>query len=236
MKKTALLFIIALFAFAGCDRNPAGALIYPSDKYNSAQTWASTWVLFDDELKTRVTPFSAAVQAYTDYWNTRHAELNANCAGQAHTGRKSILMQWDGSPSSPLPPNADGTSKPLQKGYVGFGLPAAPPPASNPAAPNPSIDISPGNYNRVTFWAKGTLFQGVVFRVEVDGTDYTVAGTLDGSSGVYEGPVTDQWTQYSVTLKKTDISSFIKFILKNTMDPVQSNGGTVYIDDIELVQ
>ncbi len=216
MKKIILFIIPVLFTFAGCDSNPIGALIYPD--VNNSTTWAKEWVLYDDDVKTRG---SFDFPTYTDYWATRPSQLTLEYDKTAHTGRRCILISWDGSPSDAYDGQAFN-----QVGYVGFGLQSA-----NPVA---GIDISPGNYRKLKFWAKGSLNSGVVLRVETEGaTEYDAGGT----PGVWEGVVSNSWQEYEVTLKQLSaVKDMFRVILKNTNDPNQSNGGTVYIDDVRFTQ
>ena len=205
-----------LVILSGCEKNPIGALLY--NGVNNSTGWPAVWTLYrNGDLM--VSKNSYDIRAYTDYWGTRPNQLNLKSLGASHSGTMSIYVAWDGSPSF------DFSAGIQQTGYVGFWI----------YTENKTfgIDMTGGGYQYLKFWAKGKLNSGVVLRVETEGASST---DPNGAPGVWEGPVSDVWTEYTVQLKQiTGVKDAFRIILRNTTS-LQSNGGYAYIDDIRFTQ
>ncbi|MCL2485111.1 MAG: hypothetical protein FWF00_05775 [Endomicrobia bacterium] len=230
MKKLLILFIPLLFVFAGCEKNPIGALLY--NGVDQSTGWPSVWTLYRNG-NLMVSKNSYDIHTFTDYWSDRKNQLNLVNYGQSRTGNRAIYMEWDGSPSF------DFKSGVRQTGYVGFwiytenrsvGITLY----TNPDAVPPEVLVPA--YNKMKFWVKGKLNYGVVLRVETAGAAST---DVSGAPGVWESDpdiVDNVWREYSVDIKEfMYVKEAFKIILRNTKS-LQSNGGYVYIDDIRFTQ
>jgi hypothetical protein len=215
MKKIILFFAAAFVFFTGCDKNPAGALIY-SDVGKSVE-WAPEWVLYDDESKTR---YEAVIRVDTSYWAHDNPDaLDLQCETAPHSGRKCIRLYWDGSRNFAY----DGSY--YTYAWTGFVFPSA--------SPNTGIYIPNGTYNYLKFWVKGSLTYGVQLEIK---------GPRDE---VWLSPVQaqyPQWTEITVPFAPSSqanigpIYSLIAISLKNSRGDIRSNGGEIFIDDIRYVK
>ena len=236
MKKILLLLIIAAAAFSGCERNPAGALIYPDVKNSSS--WGNEWVIYGtsndnpmnyDELASLG---SWIFPMYTT-WGTDeqpnystdlvNSQLNIDYAepGVAHRGRLCMRVSWDGSAFLAYDTGA------LQNGYVGFAIQS-----SNTVN---GVDISASGYTTLKFWVKGTLASDTKLTVK------TGDGGPGGAVAIKElMTIPTSWTEVSVPLVNfTSVKELfiVVFDNTNTGNPrPDCGGGTVYFDDIRYTK
>jgi hypothetical protein len=226
--------LFSLFsAFMGCDANPVNRLVNPSPS-NISGVWSGAWVIYDDEVKT-----GGAIMTY----NTG-ATLDFHSTDNPHSGKDCIRYSWDGSPVLTYASLPAHPTDYIQSGYSGFSLICAPTDAQYFTA---TRNLSLGGYTKITFWARGELFTNVNLRVEANSNDQNQYKYASGYPGVWQGTVTSGWQQYSVKLDTTTTNlnnlaaatDFIKIILLYTPgpdDPPRGNGGTVFLDDIELTK
>lgn len=211
----ALLAFVLLGAagLSGCDRKPINKLVNPTVN-NTTGNWSGRWVIYDDELRT-----GGGVSTFTTFDGV---SLDFASRENPFSGSTSIKFFWDGGDVTPYSPA--GSSP--EHTWTGFGLIVAVKTDDYNAF---SKDFSAAGFNKLTFRARGSLNSGVVLRVE--GPQFGAASP----AGFWEGAITDQWQQYTVDLDpQTTINAYLNIILKYT-GAGRGNGGTVYIDDIELV-
>lgn len=228
-----VLFAVCVFAATGCDRNPLNKIVNP-DSTSTGGAWSGTWVIYDDEVKTR---------GATMMFNTMEGqELSFISSDNPHTGRSCIKFAWDGSTvvvysTSSSVANTTGSS------FVGFSLIAA---ATTDNYYGVSKDLTGGAYTKLTFWARGSLNSNVYVRVEANSDDPAFYRIPTGQYGVWMGTVGGQWQKYEIALDPTRnrlsaVRDYVKIILRydedgnpDTANARQGSGGTVYIDDIQL--
>jgi len=230
-----LLFstICSIFVvFAGCSKTPVKDLVDPTST-NSTGIWSGKWIVYDDEMKT-----NGAVMLYTE-----GVSLNFNYTGNPHSGSKCMQFSWTGLPVLTYASLPDHPTDYIQSGFTGFGLISAPTVAQYFTG---TRDLSKGGYTRITFWARGSLSAYTYLLVEANfaaGTTPTGITHTSTGEGFWIGTVTSNWQQYSlnidnITNNLAAATDFVKIIM--VYDPpsgsnsTQGNGGTVYIDDIQL--
>ncbi|MDR2437534.1 MAG: hypothetical protein LBD17_05680 [Endomicrobium sp.] len=224
MMKLALIILSFVF-IAGCQKSPVKDLLFPP--VNDATVWNDHWIIyggvdgiFGEDVRTNdIDP----VKPLTDYWERKSSDWNMNCSSEHHTGKKCILMRWDGSES-----NAYDTKSAVN--YVGFYL------QSKLESRDPNIvgiDISSGGYKYLEFWVKGHLASGVKFEVNSDACSAEfIAESND---------LTNLWQCNRIQIDRLEgdpnntekIVSMVKFVLKATSE---TNGGEVYIDDVRYTK
>ena len=217
-----VLFLL-LSAFAACDKNPVNRLVNPTTT-NTAGAWSGTWVIYDDELKT-----NGAVMAYNE-----GAIIDFNCSDNPHTGKKCIRYSWDGSPVLTYASLTAGAT--VQSGFSGFGLICA---QTIGTYSTGTRDLSPGGYTKITFWARGSLNTDVHLRLEDNGANsQTASGTDAWLSDTAANNITADWQKFSFTVSPSSLvnaKDFVRIILVYSGTGA-GNGGTVYLDDIQLTK
>lgn len=226
MKKLILFFIAAFVFFTGCDKNPAGALIYPGHDKSTSIDWSEEWVLYDDESKTRYEP---VIRVDTSYWaHMRPQDLDLECRINPRSGSKCIRICWDGSKNIAYDGNYETYS------WCGFVFPSV--------SPNTGIWIPTGTYNKLKFWVRGSLSYGVKLEIKALG------GPPPGVSPheiVWQSAAQEQfpdWTEITVDFKPTalphigPVTTLIAVTFVNTRGEIRSNGGEIFIDDIRYVK
>jgi hypothetical protein len=225
------VFFSVFFVFAGCSKTPVNDLVNPTAK-NSTGIWSGQWVIYDDELKT-----NGAVMLYTE-----GVGLNFNCANNPHSGSNCIQFSWNGLPVLTYASLPSHPTDYIQSGFTGFGLICAPTVAQYFTA---TRNLSLGGYTKITFWARGSLSVYTYLLVEANfasGASPNVTQPGSGT-GYWMGTVTSGWQQYTISIDNNTnnlsaATDFVKIIM--VYDPpsgsnsTQGNGGTVYIDDIQL--
>ena len=239
MKKLFLLFIpFVMFFAAGCENNPAGALMYNGVNNSDPNSWANPFIIYSNgDLMTRVLPFAKAVGAYTDIW-VRYANtinvLDLQYAGVSHSGHMSIRMGWDGS-SGNLYQAGDG---PMASGspFTGaiFWL------TTDPNDPSTGKDLTPGHYTQMTFWIKTQLFSNTVVQIVVLNNDAAGNSSYTPMANPITITQTQDWKQYTINLTPSPALTFTYITVKLIPDPSSgsslTNGGTIYLDDIRLTR
>lgn len=226
MNKLFLISIIfSLFAaFSACDKNPVNRIVNPSPA-NISNVRSGTWVIYDDEIKT-----GGDLMLY----NTG-AIIDFKCTDNPHSGKDCIRYSWDGKPVYTYDL---GTT---QSGFSGFSLICAPKQAQYSTY---SLDLSTAGYTKITFWARGSLNSYVKLRVTANSTDPSQSKLASGATGVWEDTVTSSWVKYSLDIDNmtNNLAAAKDFVKINLVyapgddGPSQGNGGTVYLDDIELTK
>jgi hypothetical protein len=227
------LFFLLSASLISCEKNPISKVVDPAGTYNTG-IWSGNWILYDDELKT-----DGATMVYT-----QGVSLDFNSTDNPRSGKKCIRFSWDGSPVLTYKKLPAHPQDYVQGDFTGFGLICA---KTLDEYFTGTRDLSAGGYTKLTFWARGHLFDHVYLRVEANSDDANFSKIPSGTAGVWEGVVGPDWQKYTVTLDKNYNSlaaakDFVKVILAydDDGDPTtanttsSNNGGTVFLDDIQL--
>ena len=225
MKKLILFFTAVFIFFTGCDKNPAGALIYPGfDKYTSVD-WAEEWILYDDECKTRYEP---VIRVDTSYWaHERPGDLDLEWKDNPRSGTKCIRLYWDGSKNYAYDGGYDTYD------WCGFVFPSV--------SPNTGIWIPTGTYSKLKFWVRGSLSYGVVLEIKALGGPGATSPHEITWKSAPQAQYPD-WTEITVNFKSTPqpeigpITTHVAITLLNTRGGIRSNGGEIFLDDIRYVK
>lgn len=231
MNNTVTRFLSALFvavALAGCEQNPIGKLIDPTVS-NTTGASSGHWAIFSDELRTG---------GATMFLTTSEGQvLDFNCTENPVSGAKCMKYSWDGSAVT------EYSSGNRQSDYVGFMLIAAPTLAGHDTI---TRDLSAGGYTKVSFYVRGSLNTHVVLRIEANNATYqTASGTNAWMSNTADRVVTSDWKRYEFALSGSQaaVRDFIRIVLRydedgnpDTPNSAHSNGGTVFLDNIEYTR
>lgn len=220
MKKLILFLTVSFsfFIFCGCERNPAGALMYNGVNDSDPSTWGDPFILYrNGDIMTRVQPFEKAIGAYTNIWEKYgHLgnELEAQYNGVSHSGYKSFKMSWSGDHSE--------TYSGVLANNVNFWL--------NATASGDPRDLSAAGYKKISFWIKTSLKYNTELVINVFGHSYPEKDiVIKDSSG---------WTYREVDISAYDHTS-VKTYISVAMQPETGSscgGGTIYLDDIRLTK
>jgi hypothetical protein len=219
MKKLILLLIVSVFAFCGCEKNPAGALMYNGLYDSDTSTWANPFIIYrNGDIMSRVQPFDKAIGAYTNIWE-KYAhlgnELEAEYSGVSHSGHKSFKIKWSGDPSQEFN-NLSNTVN-----NVNCWLTTT----NNGSA----RDLSMAGYTKISFWCKQELRSGTELVINVFGHGYPLRDLVITSSS--------DWAYHEIDISSYN-STAVETYISITMQPAGAasscDGGTVYLDDIRL--
>jgi len=198
-----IIIVLSFLVLTSCDQNPFDKLYDPTGDGALGGEWGY-WKIYDDQLNTR----GGVMLSPTDEHQTF-----AEVTGNPRSGTKCIKYSWDGTRLWDKEKNqlADWTAAllivaPTWQEYE-----------------EGEKDLSPGGYNKITFWIRGNLSAGAEIRFEgpgpresCDSTDWLT--TLPGG-----------WVEKDIKLdNKTALSQakeFFKIVFVG-------GGGTVYVDDI----
>ncbi|MCL1972510.1 MAG: hypothetical protein FWG57_05930 [Endomicrobia bacterium] len=217
MKKILFLLIMTVFVFSGCERNPAGALMYNGVNNSDPSSWANPFIIYrNGDIMTRVLPMDDAIGAFTNIWEKYRQDgnvLEARYTGVSHSGFMSFKMKWTGQPSERYDTGATANN-------VAFWL---------TTSTGTSKDLSAAGYTKMSFWYKSELASGTEVVINVFGHDYPARDfVITGSSG---------WTLCQLNISSYSSNAVENYIIV-TMQPVSPatscNGGTIYLDDIRL--
>jgi len=197
-----LLIVLSVLILTSCDQNPLDLLYDPTGDGALGGGWGY-WKIYDDQLNTR----GGVMLCPTD-----EHQIFAEVTGNPHSGTKCIKYSWDGTKLWDKEKNepADWTAAvlivaPTWQEYE-----------------EEEKDLSPGNYNEITFWIRGNLSPGAEIRFEGPGPRGTCRSTGNFAS------LPNTWTMKTIDLSGFDLSRAKEFF-KIVFD---GGGGTVYVDDI----
>ncbi len=188
-----VLFVLVLI---GCDQNPLDKLYDPTGDGALGGEWGY-WKIYDDQLNTR-----GGVMLWPGGENQTFAEVAEN----PRSGTKCIKYFWNGEEVRP------------GEHWVAAVLIVA----RTGAEYGEEKNLSPGDYNKITFWVRGNLSSGTI-RFEGPGTRESCDHT-DWLPALPAG-----WVGKEIKLdNKTELLQAKEFF-KIVFD---GGGGTVYVDDI----
>lgn len=200
-KIIAVLFVLVL---TSCDHNPLDKLFDPIGDGALGGEWGY-WKIYDDQLNTRGGVMLSPSEEHQTF---------AEVIGNPHSGERCIKYSWDGTK---LWSEKDGKLV----NWTAALLIVAP---TWQEYEKGEKDLSPGNYNKITFWIRGNLSPGAKVRFEGPGK---YPGSCDSTDDLTTLPGGWQRKEIAFT-SKTDLSQvkeFFKIVFIG-------GGGTVYVDDI----
>ena len=220
MKKILFLLIMTVFVFSGCEKNPAGALMYNGVNDSDPSIWANPFVIYrNGDIRTRVLPIDDAIGAYTNIWEKYYQDgnvLEASYVGVSHSGYMSFKMKWSGRESERFDTNAVVYN-------VAFWL--------KTNGDSSAKDLSAAGYTKISFWCKTELASdaAVVIKVFVKNAETSPQFVISNNTN---------WTYYEIDISSYDSSS-VKDYINVTMQRADGTaapcgGGTIYLDDVRL--
>jgi hypothetical protein len=212
-----LLSFIVSISFISCERFPITDL---HDVPKPVDAWPYPWYLYEDELNTKGL-FSPVF--FNDDANT--GDLDPDCVdfdwnSGAYRGRACIKFDWH-------PKNG--------KTWCGFGLSST----EEPYNPNSAKDMTTSGYTKLEFYIRGKITSGASVTVSIPRNSY------DGSSKTPTDSVTITNLEENVWAKKTinlttgrtkENWNTQKFYVSIAIEGGNSNGATIYLDDIKFVK
>lgn len=197
-----VIIVLSFLVLTSCDQNPFDKLYDPTGDGALGGEWGY-WKIYDDQLNTR----GGVMLSPTDEHQTF-----AEVTGNPRSGTKCIKYSWDGTR---LWSEKDGR---LVNWTAALLIVAR----TWQEYEEGEKDLSPGNYNKITFWIRGNLSSGAKIRFEGPGP---IGGCR--STGNF-APLPNTWTMKTINLSDFDLSR-VKEFFKIVFD---GGGGTVYVDDI----
>jgi len=193
-----VLFVLVLI---GCDQNPFDKLYDPTGDGALGGGWGD-WKIYDDQLNTRGGVMLSPSEEHQTF---------AEVTGNPRSGTKCIKYSWDGTR---LWSEKDGKLV----NWTAAILIVAP----TWQEYGEEKDLSPGDYNKITFWVRGNLSSGTI-RFEGPGP----RGSCDSTDELSLLPA--GWVGKEIELTNKTHLSQAKEFFKIVFD---GGGGTVYVDDI----
>ncbi len=197
-----VIIVLSFLVLTSCDQNPFDKLYDPTGDGALGGEWGY-WKIYDDQLNTR----GGVMLSPTDEHQTF-----AEVTGNPRSGTKCIKYSWDGTRLW------DKEKKELAD-WTAALLIVAP---TWQEYEEGEKDLSPGDYNKITFWIRGNLSAEAEIRFEGPGP----IGSCRSTGNFV--PLPNTWTMKTIDLSGFDLSQakeFFKIVFVG-------GGGTVYVDDI----
>jgi len=197
-----LAIVLSVLILTSCDQNPLDLLYDPTGDGALGGGWGY-WKIYDDQLNTRGGVMLSPSEEHQTF---------AEATGNPHSGERCIRYSWDGTM---LWSEKDGKLVDWTAALLIVAL-------TWQEYEQREKDLRPGDYNKITFWIRGSLSPGAKIRFEGPGPRGSCASTGDLSA------LPSSWTSQQINLTSTDLSQvkeFFKIVFVG-------GGGTVYIDDI----
>jgi len=197
-----LVIVLSVLILTSCDQNPLDLLYDPTGDGALGGGWGY-WKIYDDQLNTRGGVMLCPTEEHQTF---------TEVTGNPHSGTKCIKYSWDGTR---LWSEKDGKLV----NWTAALLIVAP---TWQEYEEREKDLRPGDYNKITFWIRGSLSPGAKIRFEGPGPRGSCASTGDLTA------LPSSWTSQQIDLTSTDLSQvkeFFKIVFIG-------GGGTVYVDDI----
>jgi len=209
-----LCFVISL-SLVSCERYPITDLhSIPSP----VKSWPYPWYIYDDEINTKGAFAPVMFDDDSHTGDTVPADLDFDYNHGTYRGRACIKFDW-------YPKNG--------KKWCGFGL------ASTEDYQNPhsAKDMTTSGYTKLKFFVKGRISYGAKVTVGIPRTDNNGGNLLPIDSEEITGISNDVWTEKAIILNQTRASwATQKYYLSVTIEGENSNGATIYLDDIRFVK
>ncbi len=209
--KISLLVLSFVFAvcFVSCERYPIHALVGQPTKIDS---WPNPWYIYDDQINTKgsLAPQEWSTDQYCDTWNK--VNLLFDYKSGVKSGRNCILFSWVGNADNPA------------KTFFGFGLMAR-------EEVGGKINLGDAGYTSLKFCLKGNLNYGCAFTISIPGTSV--------SRAISAGDISSSWQEFEIPMTAVgNVEYTIAFSLglDGSVGATQTNGGTVFLDDIRFVK
>ncbi len=195
--------------FSACDRAPVQKIVNPTVYTN---TWTSpVWVLYDDAVRT-----GGTIGMHT---TLEGQSLDAAVRDNPHSGSQCFRFSWDGSEVTQYSTGL------REYTFAGFSFIVA---DDTSKWDTTTKDLTPGGFTTLTMWVRGTLNSNVVVSVTA-------------FSNTWNGTVSDTWQKISIPLTGASFSGAKEYVsVFLVYSPVslsgRGNGGTVFMDDVQLEQ
>lgn len=224
MKNTKYLIftgLLLVFLFLGCEKNPVKNFRSPVNDA-ALNAWGDEWYIYDDKLRT-----GGGIMYYASVDNQTF-DLS-NTVSPYNNSKYCILYSWNGDNIY------DYDSQAYETTWTGLAIISG---SDWSDFDTGARDISAGNYTTCSFYAKGTLGDGVTVAIGGPGSNEVVFANADEAEGE-EVPLTTDWTERSFTFSESDIKVtkiFFSFLFsynksKNS-NLSKGTGGSIYIDNI----
>lgn len=199
---------------AACDRN-AGDRLTDAMSEGAVPSAVADWVLYSDELRTGGSYFLIP--------GAGPLTLRDDDPQAGASGGRGINFSWTGA-------DVNG-----QHDFAGFGLLVAPSIAQDPVTP--ARDLSGAGFTKITFWARGSVGENVILRVEGpgDGTGASVMPRLE----ISRAALSAGWAKYTLPVpfpaSFSSVKQYVNFVLifdQPTGTTFPGEGGTLHVDQI----
>ncbi len=212
MKKFSKYIIFLLIVFmSGCELNPFDKLLDPTTEGTLGNTSWGDWVVYDDDLRTEGTIM------FMPGWENQEVEFRV--AGQGSPqGNKCFKYSWNGEDVYNWDTNLWQhawccLSFIADTDWQEFG--------------KTTKDFTPGDYTKITFWAKGALSLNTKVSFCGPNTGEEIEVTI----------LTDSWKQYTIELNQlTNITAYFSVVFSYSGGETPGKGGIVYLDDIRFTK
>ena len=207
-----IVFLLLVF-ISGCELNPFDKLLDPTTEGTLGNTSWGDWVIYDDDLRTE-----GSIMFIPGY---EHQEVDFRVADQnSPQGSKCFKYSWDGEEIY----NYD--IKDYQHAWCCLSFIVAT--DWQEFGDDRFIkDFTPGEYTKITFWAKGALS---------DNTKVTFCGPNAGEEREVT-ILTNTWKQYTIELNQlTSIRAYFSIVFSYSGGETPGKGGIVYLDDIRFTK
>ena len=215
--------MICAATFTGCDSSPTNKLLNPAGSAVIVNApWTNSFLIYKNELMVD----GRGVQFFT---SQEGQVLDFNSTENVASGStKTFKYSWDGSRVTPY------TTGISEVTWAGFGLEVL-----NSNGSPATKDITPGAYKYLSFKIKGSLSSNVALRVEFRQSAGTVFD-IWWQSNPGDSRITDSWQTYNFDLQGYGLKAaklqYYLIISFQNLGTGQSNGGTVYLEDIQFTQ
>jgi hypothetical protein len=207
------LIVSLLFFATGCKKDPVGRIVNPLGDGAVPQV-SGVYVIYSDELKT------GGGLGFVPTAGNQGIDLFDQ--SEPRRTRNQIRYLWNGQ-------SVGG-----QINFAGFSLLITPDFSTLNSTPHK--DLSFGGYTKLTMMVRGRLGDGVSLRIEGPGSGSSTAARTDITT------LSNTWQQITLSVPSADFSTvriFMTLTFQYDRVPrtdVPSDGGEVYLDDIQFEQ
>lgn len=201
-------------SFISCERYPITDLHNIPDP---VKAWPYPWYIYDDEINTKGLFAPVMFNDESNTGDSVPACLDFDYNHDAYRGKACIKFDW-------YPKNG--------KTWCGFGLSSTEDYSNKYSAK----DMTTSGYTKLKFFIKGTITSGAEVVIGIPRTDWE-GNNLTPIDDISIKSLSDTWTEMSISLNQTKINwGTQKYYISITIKGENSNGATVYLDDIRFIK